>query len=264
MTKKTFINTLLLGAACLLSAHAAAQSYPSKPIKLIVPYAAGGPVDGVARGYADRLSKEWGQPVLVDNRAGGNEVIAADLVAKSPADGYTMLWGADPTFSTNQFLFRKLPYNPLTDLIPVTRVTFVNMALIVDGRLPVNTMKDQSDGDKAKPQPSQPPQPGPARIGVGMAIADAEVACQQVGIAASRDGERKRGIAGLAQRGQLDEVGAVRLRRCRAFVRTDLEVNPCACHRLIAGITVKIDHHLAPGNDADHLEQVRVRRKARR
>ncbi len=151
MTKKTFINAILLGAACLLSVHAAAQGYPNKPIKLIVPYAAGGPVDGVARGYAERLSREWGQPVLVDNRAGANEVIAADLVAKSPADGYTMLWGADPTFSTNQFLFRKLPYNPLTDLIPVSRVTFVNMALIVDGRLPVNTMKEFVALIKANP-----------------------------------------------------------------------------------------------------------------
>lgn len=145
MTKKplnTFFHTLLLTAACTLSGHAMAQAFPTKPIKLIVPYSAGGPVDGVARGYAERLSKEWGQPVLVDNRAGANEVIAADLVAKSPADGYTILWGADPTFSTNQFLFRKLPYNPLTDLIPVSRVTFVNMALIVDGRLPVNNMKE--------------------------------------------------------------------------------------------------------------------------
>ncbi|MES2510713.1 MAG: tripartite tricarboxylate transporter substrate binding protein [Pseudomonadota bacterium] len=152
MTKKTLIlNTLLLAAASLLSAHAVAQSYPNKPIKLIVPYSAGGPVDGVARGYAERISRELNQPVLVDNRAGANEVIAADLVAKSPADGYTVLWGADPTFSTNQFLFRKLPYNPLTDLIPVSRVTFVNMALIVDGRLPVNNMKEFVALIKANP-----------------------------------------------------------------------------------------------------------------
>ncbi len=151
MNKKTLINALLLGTACLLSAHATAQGFPNKPVKLIVPYSAGGPVDGVARGYAERLSKEWGQPVLVDNRAGANEVIAADMVAKSPADGYTILWGADPTFSTNQFLFRKLPYNPLTDLIPVSRVTFVNMALIVDGRLPVNNMKEFVALIKANP-----------------------------------------------------------------------------------------------------------------
>jgi tripartite-type tricarboxylate transporter receptor subunit TctC len=144
-------RTLLLITACVLSAQAMAQGFPTKPVKLIVPYAAGGPVDGVARGYAERLSKEWNQPVLVDNRAGANEVIAADLVAKSPADGYTILWGADPTFSTNQFLFKKLPYNPLTDLVPVSRVTFVNMALIVDGRLPVNNMKEFVALIKANP-----------------------------------------------------------------------------------------------------------------
>ncbi|MES2189941.1 MAG: tripartite tricarboxylate transporter substrate binding protein [Pseudomonadota bacterium] len=143
----------LLAAACLALAMPvmAADPWPSKPVKLIVPYPAGGPIDGVARGLADRLSKVWGQPVLVDNRGGANEIIAADVTAKSAPDGYTILLGGDPTFSGNRFLFSKLPYNPLTDLVPVTRVTLVNMAFVVNGSLPVNNMKEFVALMKANP-----------------------------------------------------------------------------------------------------------------
>ncbi len=141
---------LAIGAATLCcSVHA--QTYPSKPIKFLVPYAAGGPVDVVARGYADKLSRVWNQPVLVENKVGANEVVAADFVSKSAPDGYTIMVGADPTFSTNQFLFRKLPYNPQTDLVPVTRFAFINMALIVNGSLPVNNMKEFVALMKANP-----------------------------------------------------------------------------------------------------------------
>lgn len=135
-------RVLLLASAPLLTAPALAQAYPNKPIKLIVPYPAGGPVDGVARGYAEAMGKVLGQPVVIDNRGGANEVIAADVVAKSAPDGYTVLFGADASFSTNQFLFKRLPYNPLTDLVPVTRLAFVNMALIVRGDVPVKNMKE--------------------------------------------------------------------------------------------------------------------------
>ncbi|MES1976989.1 MAG: tripartite tricarboxylate transporter substrate binding protein [Pseudomonadota bacterium] len=143
----------LLAAACLALAMPvmAADPWPSKPVKLIVPYPAGGPIDGVARGLADRLSKVWGQPVLVDNRGGANEIIAADVTAKSAPDGYTILLGGDPTFSGNRFLFSKLPYNPLTDLVPVTRVTFVNEVFIVNGNLPVNNLKEFVALMKANP-----------------------------------------------------------------------------------------------------------------
>lgn len=150
-TPRSTRRALLLASLGLaLNAQAQAQSFPNRPVKLIVPYSAGGPVDGVARGYAEALSKIWGQPVAVDNKPGANELIAADLVAKSPADGYTILWGADPTFSTNQFLFKRLPYAQ-QDLLPVTRVTFVNMALIVSGNLPVNNMKEFVALIKANP-----------------------------------------------------------------------------------------------------------------
>jgi len=147
----TLIHTFLLATVCMLSAQAMAQGFPAKPVKIVVPYPAGGPVDGVARGLADRLSKIWNQPVMIDNRGGANEVIAADLVTKAPADGHTILFGSDSSFSANQFLFKKLPYNPLTDLVPVSRVTFVNMVFIVDGSLPVSNMKEFVALVKANP-----------------------------------------------------------------------------------------------------------------
>jgi tripartite-type tricarboxylate transporter receptor subunit TctC len=155
MTRPSFLNTrrALLAAACLAIAAPtmAADAWPTKPVKLIVPYPPGGPVDGVARGLAERLSKLWNQPVLVDNRGGANEIIAADMTAKSVPDGHTILFGGDPTFSGNRFLFSKLPYNPLTDLVPVTRVTFVNMAFIVNGNLPVSNLKEFVALMKANP-----------------------------------------------------------------------------------------------------------------
>ena len=97
MTRPSFLNTrrALLAAACLAIAAPtmAADAWPTKPVKLIVPYPPGGPVDGVARGLAERLSKLWNQPVLVDNRGGANEIIAADMTAKSVPDGHTIILG---------------------------------------------------------------------------------------------------------------------------------------------------------------------------
>ena len=144
-------RSLLAAAVLAVAGPGFAQTFPSRPVKLIVPYPAGGPVDGVARGFAERLSKIWGQPVLIDNRGGANEIIAGDLTAKSAPDGYTILSGTDPTFSGNQYLFKKMPFNSLTDLVPITRVALVNMAFIVDGSLPVSNMKEFVALMKANP-----------------------------------------------------------------------------------------------------------------
>lgn len=149
----SFLTPLFFAATALTLAGSAiaAEIFPSRPVKLIVPYPAGGPVDSVARGLADRLSKVWGQPVVIDNRGGANEIIAGDLAAKSPPDGYTIMLAGDPTFSGNQFLFKKMPFNNLADLVPVTRVTFVNMAFIVSGDLPVTNLKEFVALMKANP-----------------------------------------------------------------------------------------------------------------
>lgn len=144
-------RTWLAAAVLALGGPVLADAFPSKPVKLVVPYPAGGPIDGVARGLAERLSRIWGQQVLVDNRAGANEIIAGDFTAKSVPDGYTILLGADPTFSGNQFLFKKIPFNTFTDLVPITRVVNVNMAFIVPGNFPAATLKEYVAAVKASP-----------------------------------------------------------------------------------------------------------------
>ncbi len=146
-----FIRLAFLMAMGSFVALVSAQTYPSRPVKLIVPYPAGGPVDALARGLADQLSKDWGQPVVVDNRAGGNEIVAVELLKLAAPDGYTILLGADPAFVSNQFLFKKLSYDPLTDLVPISRVAYVNMALVVDGRMPVNNLREFVTLVKANP-----------------------------------------------------------------------------------------------------------------
>ena len=133
----------LAGLACACAGAAiAADPYPSKPVRLVVPYSAGGPVDSLARALAASLGTAWGQQVIVDNRPGANEIIGATNVAKSAADGYTLMLATDPTLSLNPFLFKKLSYDPLKELVPVTRVAVSNMALVVPNSLPVKDLKE--------------------------------------------------------------------------------------------------------------------------
>jgi tripartite-type tricarboxylate transporter receptor subunit TctC len=147
MTMSSKLVGVVLGCCFLFAATgvgtlATAQSYPSKPVKLIVPYPPGAPVDGVARGLTEGLAAAWGQPVVVENRAGANEIIAAGATAKAVPDGHTVLLGSDSSFSHNAFLFSSLPYDQARDLVPVTRVVLFNMALIVRGDLPAQNLKE--------------------------------------------------------------------------------------------------------------------------
>lgn len=139
----SILRRCALGLALLaLSAGALAQAFPNKPVKLVVPYPAGAPVDNVARGLAEVLSALWGQPVLIDNRAGANEIVAASAVTKSAPDGYTLLLGTDAAYSQNAFLYNNLPYDAAKELAPISRVVFVNMVLIARGELPAAGAKD--------------------------------------------------------------------------------------------------------------------------
>ncbi|SHI20762.1 Bug family tripartite tricarboxylate transporter substrate binding protein [Pollutimonas bauzanensis] len=117
-------------------------SYPDKPVRLIVPYAPGGGTDGMARALAQKLSGIWKQKVIVDNRPGASESIAASLVARSPADGYTLLFASDSTFQLNPLLYNHLTYNPDKDLAPITRFAMSPFALFVNAETPVNSFKE--------------------------------------------------------------------------------------------------------------------------
>src|SRR5688572_11088684 len=116
--------TRILAAAVLAFAPAlaAAQAFPSKPVKIVVPFAAGGTTDVVARLLGQKLSDAWGQPVVVENKTGAGGNIGADMVAKSPADGYTLLMTSGSIVTANQYIYKNLSYNPAKDLVPVTNV----------------------------------------------------------------------------------------------------------------------------------------------
>jgi tripartite-type tricarboxylate transporter receptor subunit TctC len=114
---------VMLGAFAPAAAQDDAKDYPSRTIRIVVPFPAGGPADLAARIIAQKMSEDWGQPVVIENRGGGNTIIGAQLVAKSPPDGYTLLMAIDSTLVMNQYLHRSLPYDPFTDFAPITTTT---------------------------------------------------------------------------------------------------------------------------------------------
>ncbi|AEI76734.1 hypothetical protein CNE_1c13850 [Cupriavidus necator N-1] len=140
--------------AALGLAHAGlaqAQSYPNKPIRLIVPFAAGGTTDIVARAVSDGLGRELGQPVVVENRGGGGGAIGADALAKSAPDGYTLGIATVSTMATNPATNPKNPYDPLKDFAPITNLVNVPNVLTVNPKVPAKTLKEFVAMLKANP-----------------------------------------------------------------------------------------------------------------
>jgi tripartite-type tricarboxylate transporter receptor subunit TctC len=147
---KNFLMTIAAGALAFIGAvHA--QSYPSKSIRYVVPYAPGGSTDIVARVLALKLSEAMGQQVVVDNRPGAGGAIGADIVAKSPPDGYTMVTAVTSIMAINQFLYRKLPYDPEKDFAPVTQVGSLPLILVIHPSLPAKNVREFIAIAKAKP-----------------------------------------------------------------------------------------------------------------
>ena len=119
-----------------------AQSYPAKPIRIVVPYTAGGPADLLVRGLGQKLTEAWGQQIVVENKPGANEIIAAQDIAKSPADGYSYLLASDAVFSLNSYLYSKLPYDPAKDFAPVARLVTANLMLVARPDFPANSVRE--------------------------------------------------------------------------------------------------------------------------
>ena len=135
---------------CLLAAGAAiAQTYPTKPVRLVLPYATGGEIDAVARDLARKLEDKWKQPVIVDNRPGAGSVIGTDAVAKADPDGHTLLL-ASFGFVTNQILMRSLPYDPAS-LAPLIRLAMAPNILYVTSSVPGSTAKEVAEYARSKP-----------------------------------------------------------------------------------------------------------------
>ena len=151
MNKRSFVVLLAASALASLTCGAGAQTYPSKPIRMVVPFAAGGPTDVYARAVGQELTKLLGQPVIVDNRPGAGGNLGADLVAKSPPDGYNVVLGAVGAFAVNMTLYPKMPYDVLRDFAPVSLVAIVPMVLVVNPGVPVKTPKELVELAKSKP-----------------------------------------------------------------------------------------------------------------
>lgn len=147
ITRRRCLQTLAITAALPGVAHAA---WPEKPIRIIVPYAPGGFTDIVSRLVAQKMTARLGQPVVVENKAGGSTAIAAEFVAKSPADGYTLIMAVTTTLSTNPFLFKKLPYKA-SDFEPIALTGLTPFVLSAHPSVPANNLKELIALEKAKP-----------------------------------------------------------------------------------------------------------------
>ncbi|HTF16118.1 MAG TPA: tripartite tricarboxylate transporter substrate binding protein [Burkholderiales bacterium] len=136
--------------AMLLGVHAFAQSYPARPVRMVVPFAAGGAVDTVARALGQKLTETWKQPVIVDNRPGAGGNIAADHVAKAPGDGYTLLITTQG-FAISPGLYKKLPFDAARDFAPVTQLTSSFVVLVANPQLPAASARELIALAKSRP-----------------------------------------------------------------------------------------------------------------
>ncbi|MGZ3310029.1 MAG: Bug family tripartite tricarboxylate transporter substrate binding protein [Xanthobacteraceae bacterium] len=150
-TSMAVLFAAFVGLLAAVNDGANAQTYPSGPVKLIVPVPAGGVTDTMARILAQRLTEAWGQPVVVDNRPGGNYAVGAQAVARSPADGLTLLVAPDSTVTANPHLFSKLPYDPVKDLTPISVLCRITPVLVINPSLDVKSVPELIALAKSKP-----------------------------------------------------------------------------------------------------------------
>lgn len=152
MTKILFkAGAMALATALALLSTAARADYPDKPVRIVVPFAAGAGADIASRFMAGKLGELWGKGAVVDNQVGANSIIGAQLVARAQPDGYTLLVPNDTTLAANPALYAKLPYNPLKDFAPVALIGETPFVLVASPRLQVRSVKELIEAAKAKP-----------------------------------------------------------------------------------------------------------------
>ena len=144
--------TRLAAAVLLVPGLALAQSWPAKPVKIVVPFAAGGTTDVVARQLAQKLTETWGQSVVVENKPGAGGNIGADLVAKSSPDGYTLLMTSGSIVAANPYMYKDMGFDPAKDLAPITNVASGPQVLVINKDLPVKTLKEFIAYAKSNPK----------------------------------------------------------------------------------------------------------------
>jgi tripartite-type tricarboxylate transporter receptor subunit TctC len=148
MIALALLSGLAMGSA---AAQERADAFPTRAIKIVVPFPAGGPSDVLARMIGQKMSEDWGQPVVIENRPGANTVLGAQQVAKAAPDGYTLLMAIDSTLTMNQYLYRTPPYDPFNDFAPITLTAKTMQLLIVNAASDVKTVNDLISRAKAQP-----------------------------------------------------------------------------------------------------------------
>ena len=149
----SLILALTIAFAAMLAGAtpALAQTYPSKPIRIVVPYPAGGGIDILSRLVGQRLAQKFGQSVVIENKPGAGTLVAAETVARAAPDGHTLMVTTDATISINPYLYAKLPYDPVKDFVPITQLVFLNQLLVANATLPVSNLKELIAHAKAHP-----------------------------------------------------------------------------------------------------------------
>lgn len=143
MLKKTLVTGAVLVAACMAGPVVAQSTdFPGKPVRIVVPFPPGGATDITARVVAEKLSSKWGQPVVIDNKAGAGGNVGSDLVAKSTPDGYNIVLGVTGSHAINISLYKKMPYHPLNDFEPLTQATIYPNAIVVNPQVPANNLQE--------------------------------------------------------------------------------------------------------------------------
>ena len=148
---KRFYRIATAGVIALVASLAMAQQYPVKPVRIVVPLAAGGPSDLLARTVGQKFTEAWGQQVVIDNRPGVNGIVGSEAVARSAPDGYTLLMGTNGTHGINASLIPKLSYDTVNDFAPIARVGYAPYVLVAHPSLPVRTIKDLVQLARARP-----------------------------------------------------------------------------------------------------------------
>jgi tripartite-type tricarboxylate transporter receptor subunit TctC len=155
MNRRTLLAALASAALLATAAGAAAQTaadYPSRPIRIVVPQAAGSGVDLQARVLAQKMGELWGQQGVVENRPGANAIIGMETAAKAAPDGYTLVYAPVSSVTTNAFIFKKLPYEPLRDFVPITQTTANPLGAVVNPASGIKSIKDVVERAKANPE----------------------------------------------------------------------------------------------------------------
>ena len=148
---KPLLSVALFAASLAVAQTAWTQAYPARPVKVVVPFAPGAATDIVARLVADELRVSLGQNFVIDNKPGGSARIGAELVAAAPPDGYTLLVTTNTSHSANPHLFKKLSYDPVRDFAPVGGIMHIPVIVVVNPKLPVNSLQELIDYSRARP-----------------------------------------------------------------------------------------------------------------